>query len=153
MRLSLLALPAGARQGSMRALCSGGLWPPARKFDAGLAPSARYTFCGAERGSMGHQFVECSSAFASGEDPGEGMGFPEDVWQHRQALREKGRALGSVEWDVVSSLYGLLCSPGGSRKVPGAGFGSRMGLGSTARCPRPPDVAGASSRFLMMGGF
>ena len=111
MRLALLALPAGARQGSMRALWSGGLWPPARKFEAGLSQSAACTFCGAAKGSMGHQFFDCPSAFASGEASGDGAGFPDDVWQHRQALRKKGRHLGSEEWDVVSSLYGLPSLP------------------------------------------
>eukprot|EP00959_Pyramimonas_sp_CCMP1952_P443744 9289714-Pyramimonas_sp.AAC.1 len=56
---------------------------------------------------MGHQFFDCAEAFASGEDQGSGCGFSDDVWQHRQALREKGQNLGSSEWDVVSSLYGV----------------------------------------------
>jgi hypothetical protein len=169
MRLAILALPAGARQGSLRALWSGGLWPPARKHAEGLAPSAACTFCQAPQGTLGHKLYDCSSAFVSGEEDAGSLGFPEDVWERRQALREKEYDfnVGPPDWDRVPLLYGLpslpIQLPPPLARTPVLTWGladgpwgryrfTDGGRGCTVRFPKPLDVAGAWSRSPRTAG-
>eukprot|EP00959_Pyramimonas_sp_CCMP1952_P121234 2534943-Pyramimonas_sp.AAC.1 len=122
LRIGILSIRDPVRRGCARLLLDSGCWAPARKHLARLRASAKCDFCQAENATLGHQLYDCPFLNSPPYDL-DIEAFPDDVLEHRNALRDEGCQNLAADWDTLELSYGLPFYP--------------LSLPSPTECPVP----------------